>query len=93
MLATAQSLDIEDLLERKTMYSFQRRKQRVAVGRAMIRKPAVFLFDEPLSNLDAKLRVTLRDEMASLHQRLPATIIHVVHDQIEALTLATALQS
>ncbi|HCA50674.1 MAG TPA: glycerol-3-phosphate ABC transporter ATP-binding protein, partial [Planctomycetaceae bacterium] len=81
VLATAQSLDIEDLLERKPGQLSGGQKQRVAVGRAMIRKPAVFLFDEPLRNLDAKLRVTLRDEMASLHQRLSATIIYVTHDQ------------
>ena len=91
VLATAQSLDIEDLLERKPGQLSGGQKQRVAVGRAMIRKPAVFLFDEPLSNLDAKLRVTLRDEMASLHQRLSATIIYVTHDQIEALTLGNRI--
>ena len=91
VLATAQSLDIEDLLERKPGQLSGGQKQRVAVGRAMIRKPAVFLFDEPLSNLDTKLRVTLRDEMASLHQRLSATIIYVTHDQIEALTLGNRI--
>ncbi|MBA62238.1 MAG: ABC transporter ATP-binding protein [Planctomycetaceae bacterium] len=84
---TAAALDIESLLDRKPGQLSGGQKQRVAVGRAMIRKPAVFLFDEPLSNLDAKLRVTLRNELARLHQRLAATILYVTHDQIEALTL------
>ena len=84
---TAEALGIQDLLDRKPGQLSGGQKQRVAVGRAMIRKPAVFLFDEPLSNLDAKLRVTLRDELASLHQRLNATILYVTHDQVEAMTL------
>lgn len=84
---TAEALDIESLLDRKPGQLSGGQKQRVAVGRAMIRKPAVFLFDEPLSNLDAKLRVTLRNELIRLHQRLAATILYVTHDQIEALTL------
>ena len=84
---TAEALDIESLLDRKPGQLSGGQKQRVAVGRAMIRKPAVFLFDEPLSNLDAKLRVTLRNELTRLHQRLAATILYVTHDQIEALTL------
>ncbi len=84
---TASALGIEDLLDRKPGQLSGGQKQRVAVGRAMIRQPAVFLFDEPLSNLDAKLRVTLRDELAQLHKRLAATILYVTHDQVEALTL------
>ena len=84
---TAEALDIESLLDRKPGQLSGGQKQRIAVGRAMIRKPAVFLFDEPLSNLDAKLRVTLRNELIRLHQRLAATILYVTHDQIEALTL------
>jgi ABC-type sugar transport system ATPase subunit len=84
---TAEALDIESLLDRKPGQLSGGQKQRVAVGRAMIRKPAVFLFDEPLSNLDAKLRVTLRNELTRLHHRLAATILYVTHDQIEALTL------
>ena len=84
---TATALEIETLLDRKPGQLSGGQKQRVAVGRAMIRKPAVFLFDEPLSNLDAKLRVTLRDELARLHQSLNATILYVTHDQVEALTL------
>src|SRR6201999_2780704 len=62
-------------------------RQRVAVGRAIVRQPKVFLFDEPLSNLDAKLRVQMRAEIARLHQRLKTTIIYVTHDQVEAMTL------
>ncbi len=85
--ATAAALEIESLLDRKPGQLSGGQKQRVAVGRAMIRNPAVFLFDEPLSNLDAKLRVTLRDELARLHQSLNATILYVTHDQVEALTL------
>lgn len=84
---TAEALDIKSLLDRKPGQLSGGQKQRVAVGRAMIRKPAVFLFDEPLSNLDAKLRVTLRNELTRLHHRLAATILYVTHDQIEALTL------
>ena len=84
---TAEALDIESLLDRKPGQLSGGQKQRVAVGRAMIRKPAVFLFDEPLSNLDAKLRITLRNELTRLHHRLAATILYVTHDQIEALTL------
>ena len=84
---TAAALDIVSLLDRKPGQLSGGQKQRVAVGRAMIREPAVFLFDEPLSNLDAKLRITLRNELANLHQRLCATILYVTHDQIEALTL------
>ena len=84
---TAQILNIEELLERKPGQLSGGQMQRVAVGRAMIRDPAVFLFDEPLSNLDAKLRLSTRDELQQLHQRLQATMVYVTHDQVEALTL------
>jgi multiple sugar transport system ATP-binding protein len=63
----------------------------VAVGRAIVREPKVFLFDEPLSNLDAKLRVAMRAEISKLHQRLQTTFIYVTHDQIEAMTMATRI--
>ena len=66
-------------------------RQRVAVGRAIVRKPKVFLFDEPLSNLDAKLRVAMRAEISKLHRRLGATIIYVTHDQVEAMTMASRI--
>ncbi|TIP55639.1 MAG: ATP-binding cassette domain-containing protein, partial [Mesorhizobium sp.] len=63
-------------------------RQRVAMGRAIVREPSVFLFDEPLSNLDAQLRVQMRTEIKALHQRLKSTIVYVTHDQIEAMTMA-----
>ncbi len=81
-------LHIDDLLERKPAQLSGGQRQRVAMGRAMVREPAVFLFDEPLSNLDAKLRVQMRAELKALHQRLHQTIIYVTHDQVEAMTLA-----
>ena len=81
----AKILDIEQLLERKPKALSGGQRQRVAVGRAIVRKPKVFLFDEPLSNLDAKLRVQMRAEISSLHNRLKATMIYVTHDQVEAL--------
>ena len=81
-------LDIEELLDRKPKALSGGQRQRVAVGRAIVRKPKVFLFDEPLSNLDAKLRVQMRAEISSLHSRLQATMIYVTHDQVEAMTLA-----
>lgn len=84
----AQILDIEELLERKPKALSGGQRQRVAVGRAIVRKPKVFLFDEPLSNLDAKLRVQMRAEISSLHNRLKATMIYVTHDQVEAMTMA-----
>ncbi|MFA7108339.1 MAG: sn-glycerol-3-phosphate ABC transporter ATP-binding protein UgpC [Sphaerochaetaceae bacterium] len=84
----AKILDIEELLDRKPKALSGGQRQRVAVGRAIVRKPKVFLFDEPLSNLDAKLRVQMRAEISSLHHRLQATMIYVTHDQIEALTMA-----
>ncbi|MEM7808634.1 MAG: sn-glycerol-3-phosphate ABC transporter ATP-binding protein UgpC [Planctomycetota bacterium] len=83
----ARVLDIEHLLDRKPKALSGGQRQRVAVGRAIVRDPAVFLFDEPLSNLDAKLRVTTRAELKRLHQRLKTTTIYVTHDQEEAMTL------
>jgi multiple sugar transport system ATP-binding protein len=83
----AEILDIAHLLDRKPRELSGGQRQRVAVGRAMVRKPAVFLFDEPLSNLDAKLRVQMRAEISKLQQRLQATTIYVTHDQVEAMTM------
>jgi multiple sugar transport system ATP-binding protein len=80
-------LAIEELLERKPKALSGGQRQRVALGRAIVRKPKVFLFDEPLSNLDAKLRVQMRTEISKLHQRLGATMIYVTHDQTEAMTM------
>jgi ABC-type sugar transport system ATPase subunit len=84
----AQILRLEALLDRRPAELSGGQRQRVAIGRALVRKPAVFLFDEPLSNLDAKLRVQMRLELAKLHAALGATMIYVTHDQIEAMTLA-----
>lgn len=84
----ADILGIGDLLQRKPKELSGGQRQRVAVGRAIVRKPKVFLFDEPLSNLDAKLRVAMRAEISKLHRRLGATIIYVTHDQVEAMTMA-----
>jgi multiple sugar transport system ATP-binding protein len=78
---------LDELLERKPRELSGGQRQRVAVGRAIVRDPQVFLFDEPLSNLDAKLRVQMRVELAELHKRLGATIVYVTHDQVEAMTL------
>lgn len=86
--AVAEILEITDLLDRKPAQLSGGQKQRVSMGRAIVREPAVFLFDEPLSNLDAKLRSTMRAEIKRLHQRLKTTIIYVTHDQVEAMTLA-----
>ena len=83
----ARILDIELLLERKPKALSGGQRQRVAVGRAIVRQPKVFLFDEPLSNLDAKLRVQMRAEISALHNRLQATMIYVTHDQVEAMTM------
>ena len=83
----AKILDLEPYLERKPKALSGGQRQRVAVGRAIVRKPAVFLFDEPLSNLDAKLRVQMRTEISKLHKRLDATMIYVTHDQTEAMTM------
>jgi multiple sugar transport system ATP-binding protein len=82
-------LQIEHLLERKPRQLSGGQRQRVAIGRALAREPQLYLFDEPLSNLDAQLRVDMRTEIKKLHQRLKATIVYVTHDQIEAMTLAT----
>ena len=87
----AKILEIEHLLDRKPKALSGGQRQRVALGRAMVRNPAVFLLDEPLSNLDAKLRVQMRIEIAKLHQRLGTTIIYVTHDQTEAMTLGTRI--
>ncbi|MHB1254531.1 MAG: ABC transporter ATP-binding protein, partial [Candidatus Humimicrobiaceae bacterium] len=84
----AKILDIEELLKRKPKQLSGGQRQRVALGRAIVRNPKVFLMDEPLSNLDAKLRVQMRTEIAKLHKRLNATIIYVTHDQTEAMTMA-----
>jgi len=84
---TAQILNIMDYLDRKPRALSGGQRQRVAVGRAIVRQPDVFLFDEPLSNLDAKLRVQMRIEITKLHQRLQATMIYVTHDQVEAMTM------
>jgi multiple sugar transport system ATP-binding protein len=83
----ADILGIEELLERKPKALSGGQRQRVAVGRAIVRKPKVFLFDEPLSNLDAKLRVQMRAEISKLHSRLEATMVYVTHDQVEAMTM------
>ncbi|MCX7024425.1 MAG: sn-glycerol-3-phosphate ABC transporter ATP-binding protein UgpC [Spirochaetes bacterium] len=83
----AKILDIEKLLDRKPKQLSGGQRQRVAVGRAIVRNPKVFLFDEPLSNLDAKLRVQMRAEIIELHDRLKATMIYVTHDQVEAMTM------
>ena len=87
----ASMLQIEDLLHRKPSQLSGGQRQRVAMGRALVRDPKIFLFDEPLSNLDAKLRVEMRTEIQKLHQRLGTTIVYVTHDQIEAMTLATVI--
>ncbi|MBU4528064.1 MAG: sn-glycerol-3-phosphate ABC transporter ATP-binding protein UgpC [Hoeflea sp.] len=84
----ARTLQIEQLLERKPRHLSGGQRQRVAIGRSIIRNPKVFLFDEPLSNLDASLRVQMRLEIARLHQRLDATMVYVTHDQTEAMSLA-----
>ncbi|WP_085027139.1 ABC transporter ATP-binding protein [Ensifer aridi] len=88
---TAKLLQIENLLERKPSQLSGGQRQRVAIGRALVRNPQVFLFDEPLSNLDAKLRMEMRTELKRLHQMLKTTIVYVTHDQIEAMTLATRI--
>lgn len=87
----AQQLQIEPLLGRKPGQLSGGQRQRVAMGRALVRDPKLFLFDEPLSNLDAKLRVEMRSEIKALHQRLGASMVYVTHDQIEAMTLATKI--
>ncbi|MDR1930514.1 MAG: sn-glycerol-3-phosphate ABC transporter ATP-binding protein UgpC [Treponema sp.] len=88
---TAKLLDIEKFLDRKPRALSGGQRQRAAIGRAVVRDPKVFLFDEPLSGLDAKLRVQMRAELSELHRRLEATIIYVTHDQMEAMTMATKI--
>lgn len=87
----AKILDLEKLLDRKPKALSGGQRQRVAMGRAIVREPKVFLMDEPLSNLDAKLRVQMRTEIAKLHERLGATMIYVTHDQTEAMTMGTRI--
>ena len=87
----AKILDLDELLDRKPAQLSGGQRQRVAMGRAIVRNPKVFLMDEPLSNLDAKLRVQMRTEISKLHQRLGNTIIYVTHDQTEAMTLGTRI--
>src|SRR5271154_3372409 len=89
--AVAKTLQIEHLLDRRPSQLSGGQRQRVAMGRALVRKPSIFLFDEPLSNLDAKLRVDMRIEIKRLHQTTGTTIVYVTHDQIEAMTLATKI--
>jgi multiple sugar transport system ATP-binding protein len=88
VMDAARLLRIDHMLDRKPAALSGGQRQRVAIGRAIVREPAVFLFDEPLSNLDAQLRNEMRSEIKRLHQRLGATIIYVTHDQVEAMTLA-----
>ncbi|BES72884.1 sn-glycerol-3-phosphate ABC transporter ATP-binding protein UgpC [Marinobacter nanhaiticus D15-8W] len=88
VLAAARILQLEELLDRKPKALSGGQRQRVAIGRAIVRNPSIFLFDEPLSNLDAALRVQMRIELARLHEELDATMIYVTHDQIEAMTMA-----
>lgn len=87
VLEVAKTLDLEELLDRKPKQLSGGQRQRVALGRAMVRNPKVFLMDEPLSNLDAKLRVQMRSNIKKLHQKLQTTFIYVTHDQTEALTM------
>lgn len=87
----ASILQLTDLLDKKPAALSGRQRQRVALGRAMVRNPKVFLLDEPLSNLDAKLRVTMRSEIVSLHRKLETTFVYVTHDQTEAMTMGTRI--
>ena len=88
---TAQLLDIGGLLDRKPGQLSGGQRQRVAMGRALVRRPRVFLLDEPLSNLDAKLRTQVRGDLKRLHREVPVTSIYVTHDQVEAMTLGDRL--
>ncbi|HEY0444751.1 MAG TPA: sn-glycerol-3-phosphate ABC transporter ATP-binding protein UgpC, partial [Candidatus Limnocylindrales bacterium] len=87
----AETIQLQKLLDRKPKELSGGQRQRVALGRAIVREPAVFLMDEPLSNLDAKLRVQTRAEIARLHQRLKTTMVYVTHDQVEAMTMGTRI--
>jgi multiple sugar transport system ATP-binding protein len=91
VMRAAQTLQIEHLLDRRPKALSGGQRQRVAIGRAIVRKPGVFLFDEPLSNLDAALRVQMRVELSRLHRELRTTMIYVTHDQVEAMTLANRI--
>ena len=91
LLKTVELLQISDLLDRKPAVLSGGQRQRVAIARALVHEPDVFLLDEPMSNLDAKLRVEMRVELKNLHRRLNATIVFVTHDQVEAMTLATKI--
>ncbi|MGN8646552.1 ABC transporter ATP-binding protein [Gracilibacillus sp. HCP3S3_G5_1] len=91
VLSTAKLLKVDKLLKRRPKHLSGGQRQRVALARAIVREPNVFLFDEPLSNLDAKLRTSTRTELAKLHNRLKTTMIYVTHDQTEAMTLATKI--
>src|SRR5262249_11685194 len=86
--AAAKILNLTEYLKRRPAELSGGQRQRVAMGRAIVRDPKVFLFDEPLSNLDAKLRVSMRSEIKAMHQRLKTTTIYVTHDQVEAMTMA-----
>ena len=91
VLSVAELLEITDLLQRPPRHLSGGQRQRVALGRAIVREPAVFLMDEPLSNLDAQLRVTMRAELIKLHEQLATTIVYVTHDQVEALTMGSRI--
>ncbi len=91
VMKAAQILDISDYLQRKPKQMSGGQRQRVALGRALVRDPKVFLLDEPLSNLDAKLRATMRSEITALHKSLGTTFIYVTHDQVEAMTMGTRI--
>ncbi len=91
ILDAATLLQIEDLLDRRPSELSGGQRQRVAIGRALVRNPRIFLFDEPLSNLDAKLRMEMRVELKRLHEKMKTTVVYVTHDQIEAMTLATRI--
>ena len=91
VMAAAETLGITEYLNRKPKEMSGGQRQRVALGRAMVREPKVFLLDEPLSNLDAKLRTAMRSEIAKLHRKLQTTFIYVTHDQVEAMTMGTRI--
>src|ERR1700704_5867856 len=91
VMQAARILQLEPYLDRRPKDLSGGQRQRVAIGRAIVRQPKVFLFDEPLSNLDAALRVQMRIEIARLHRELGTTMIYVTHDQVEAMTLATRI--